>query len=97
MHLVLVATKLADAGKTSRPVHAGDLTVSQMRRLQTCTEKYDGAGRLSGLPLLQTRTMVSKLKLDHNEVPRAFVQKYRRSVLPKSLRTHPDGETTHPM
>ena len=35
-------------------------------------------------------TMVSKLKLDHNEVPRAFVQKYRRSVLPKSLRTHPD-------
>ena len=35
-------------------------------------------------------TMVSKLKLDHNEVLRAFVQKYRRSVLPKSLRTHPD-------
>ena len=35
-------------------------------------------------------TMVSKLKLDHNEVPGAFVQKYRRSVLPKSLRTHPD-------
>ena len=116
------ATKPADAGKTSRPVHAGDLTVSQMRRLQMYTEKYDGAGRLSGLPLLQTggrwkklhqqpqkrisffvavgafffhrplcrHTMVSKLKLDHNEVPRAFVQKYRRSVLPKSLRTHPD-------
>ena len=33
-----------------------DLTVSQMRHwyLQTYTEKYDGAGRLSGLPLLQT-------------------------------------------
>ena len=28
--------------------------LSQMRRLQTYTEKYDGAGRLSGLPLLQT-------------------------------------------
>ena len=36
-------------------------------------------------------TMVSKLKLDPNEVPRVFVQKYRRSVLPKSLRTHPDN------
>ena len=35
-------------------------------------------------------TMVSNLKLDYNEVPRAFVQMYRRSVLPKSLRTHPD-------
>ena len=83
----------ADAGKTSRPVYAGDLTVSQMRRLQTYTEKYDGAGRLSGLPLLQTHYGVkveAKLKLDHNEVPRAFVQKFRRSVLPKSLRTHPD-------
>ena len=58
MHLVLVATKPADTGKTSRPVHAGDLTVSQMRRLQAYTEKYDGAGRLSGLPLLQTHNGV---------------------------------------
>ena len=26
----------------------------EMRRLQAYTEKYDGAGRLLGLPLLQT-------------------------------------------
>ena len=79
--------------KTSRPVHAGDLTVhvSQMRRLQTYTEKYDGAAQ-EGCRVYHCcrHTMVSKLKLDHNEVPRAFVQKYQRSVLPKSLRTHPD-------
>ena len=35
-----------------------------MRRLQAYTEKYDGAGRLSSSPLLQTHYMVSKLKLD---------------------------------
>ena len=33
-------------------------------------------------------TMVSKLKLDHNEVLRAFVQKYRRSVFFQSLFEH---------
>ena len=54
VHLVLVATKPADAGKTSRPVRAGG-SVSQLDASSpTYTEKYDEAVRLSDLPLLQT-------------------------------------------
>ena len=88
VHLVLVARKPADAGKTSRPVHAGVLcrkcvvsrrTLRSMMWQEGCRVYH-----------CCRHTMVSKLKLDHNEVPRVFVQKNRRSVLPKSLRTHPD-------
>ena len=90
VHLVLVARirKPADAGKTSRPVHAADLCRKCVVSRRTLRSMMGQKG--CRVYHCCRHTMVSKLKLDHNEVPRAFVQKNRRSVLPKSLRTHPD-------
>ena len=85
-HLVLVATKPADAGKTSRP--ARDLCRKCVVSRRTLRSMMGQEG--CRVYHCCRHTMVSKLKLDHNEVPRAFVQNYQRSVLPKSLRTHPD-------
>ena len=71
VHLVLVATKPADAGKTSRPVRAGDLCRKCVVSRHTLRSMM---GQESCLVYHCCRhTMVSKLKLDHNEVPRAFV------------------------
>ena len=91
VHLVLVARKPADAGKTSRPVHAGDQYLCRKCIVSRRTLR-SMMGQRCRVYHCCRHTMVSKLKLDHNEVPRAFVQKnrIRRSVLPKSLRTHPD-------
>ena len=64
-----------------------------MRRLQTYTEKYDGAGRLSGLPLYCRHTMVSKLKLDHNEVPPCFCAKESKERFAKVSSNTPRPHT----